>query len=65
MAPVTTGRGTTLRDMIDFALKEEQRDVRAMCHACADKEIRPRAWELNRDGTWPQQISTTRSGSDG
>jgi len=51
--------------MIDFTLKEEQRDVRAMCHACADKEIRPRAWELNRDGTWPQQISTTRSGSDG
>jgi acyl-CoA dehydrogenase len=42
--------------MIDFTLTEEQQDVREMAHAFAQKEIRPHAWELDRDGTWPQQI---------
>jgi acyl-CoA dehydrogenase len=42
--------------MIDFTLTEEQQDMREMAHAFAEKEIRPRAWELDRDGTWPQQI---------
>jgi acyl-CoA dehydrogenase len=42
--------------MIDFTLTEEQRDMREMAHAFAEKEIRPRAWELDRDAIWPQQI---------
>jgi acyl-CoA dehydrogenase len=42
--------------MIDFTLTEEQQDMREMAHAFAEREIRPRAWELDRDGTWPQQI---------
>jgi acyl-CoA dehydrogenase len=42
--------------MIDFTLTEEQQDMREMAHAFARKEIRPRAWEFDRDGTWPQQI---------
>src|SRR4029079_19434805 len=42
--------------MIDFTLTEEQQDMREMAHAFAAKEIRPRAWELDRDGTWPQQL---------
>src|SRR4051794_9240454 len=35
--------------MIDFTLTEEQQDMREMAHAFAEKEIRPRAWELDRD----------------
>jgi acyl-CoA dehydrogenase len=42
--------------MIDFTLTEEQQDMREMAHAFAQKEIRPRAWELDRDGTWPRSI---------
>ena len=30
--------------------------MREMAHAFAEKEIRPVAWEYDKDGTWPQEI---------
>jgi acyl-CoA dehydrogenase len=42
--------------MVDFTLTEEQQDMREMAHDFAAKEIRPVAWDYDRDGTWPQQI---------
>jgi acyl-CoA dehydrogenase len=42
--------------MVDFGLAEEQEDIREMAHDFATKEIRPVAWEYDRDGTWPQEI---------
>ena len=42
--------------MVDFTLTEEQKALRDMAHDFAEKEIRPVAWEFDKDGTWPQQI---------
>jgi len=42
--------------MIDFTLTEEQRNLREMAHDFAAKEIRPVAWEYDRDGTWPEDV---------
>ncbi|MBV9167105.1 MAG: acyl-CoA dehydrogenase family protein [Solirubrobacterales bacterium] len=42
--------------MVDFTLTEEQQSIRELAHEFAEKEIRPVAWEYDRDGTWPQQI---------
>ena len=42
--------------MIDFSLTEEQAALREMAHDFAAKEIRPVAWDFDRDGTWPQAI---------
>ena len=42
--------------MIDFTLTEEQRNLREMAHDFAVKEIRPVAWEYDRDGTWPEDV---------
>jgi acyl-CoA dehydrogenase len=42
--------------MLDFTLTEEQRDIRDMAHDFAENEIRPVAWEYDRDATWPQGI---------
>ena len=42
--------------MVDFTLTDEQEDMREMAHDFAAKEIRPVAWEYDRDGTWPQEI---------
>ena len=42
--------------MIDFTLSDEQKSMREMAHEFAEKEIRPVAWEYDRDGTWPQAI---------
>jgi acyl-CoA dehydrogenase len=42
--------------MIDFTLTDEQRNLREMAHDFAVKEIRPVAWEYDRDGTWPQDV---------
>src|SRR3954447_7845622 len=42
--------------MVDFTLTEEQLDMREMAHDFAKKEIRPVAWEYDRDGTWPEAI---------
>jgi acyl-CoA dehydrogenase len=42
--------------MVDFTLTDEQKALRELAHDFATKEIRPVAWELDRDGTWPQAI---------
>jgi acyl-CoA dehydrogenase len=42
--------------VVDFTLTDEQKDMREMAHDFAEKEIRPVAWEYDKDGTWPQGI---------
>jgi acyl-CoA dehydrogenase len=42
--------------MIDFSLTDEQKALRELAHDFAAKEIRPVAWEYDRDSTWPQAI---------
>jgi acyl-CoA dehydrogenase len=42
--------------VVDFTLTDEQRSMREMAHDFAEKEIRPVAWEYDRDGTWPQGL---------
>jgi acyl-CoA dehydrogenase len=42
--------------MVDFTLTAEQDSIRDMAHDFAEKEIRPVAWEYDRDATWPQEI---------
>ena len=42
--------------MVDFTLTDEQKSLRELAHDFAAKEIRPVAWELDRDGSWPQAI---------
>jgi phosphosulfolactate synthase (CoM biosynthesis protein A) len=42
--------------MVDFTLTDEQKALRELAHDFAAKEIRPVAWDYDRDGTWPQEI---------
>ena len=42
--------------MVDFTLTDEQIALREMAHDFAAKEIRPVAWEFDKEGTWPQAI---------
>ena len=42
--------------MIDFTLTDEELAIREMAHDFAEKEMRPVAWEYDRDATWPQEI---------
>jgi acyl-CoA dehydrogenase len=42
--------------MVDFTLSDEQKNLRELAHDFAAKEIRPVAWELDKDGGWPQKI---------
>jgi acyl-CoA dehydrogenase len=42
--------------VVDFTLTEEQQSMREMAHDFAEKEIRPVAWEYDRDSTFPQQL---------
>jgi acyl-CoA dehydrogenase len=42
--------------MVDFTLTDEQKDIRELAHDFAEKEIRPKAWDYDRDGTFPQDI---------
>ncbi len=42
--------------MVDFTLSDEQKNLRELARDFATKEIRPVAWELDRDGAWPQAI---------
>jgi acyl-CoA dehydrogenase len=42
--------------VVDFTLTDEQKALRDMAHDFAEKEIRPVAWEFDKDGTWPQRI---------
>src|SRR5690242_17143417 len=45
-----------LQALVDFTLTDEQKALRELAHDFAEKEIRPVAWEYDRDGTWPQEI---------
>jgi len=42
--------------VVDFTLTDEQKALRDMAHDFAAKEIRPVAWEFDKDATWPQEI---------
>jgi acyl-CoA dehydrogenase len=42
--------------VVDFTLTDEQKNLREMAHDFAEKEIRPVAWEYDKDGTWPIDI---------
>src|SRR5436189_5663464 len=42
--------------MVDFTLTDEQKNLRELAHDFAVKEIRPVAWEYDKDGTWPEDI---------
>ena len=42
--------------MVDFTLTDEQKNLRELAHDFAAKEIRPKAWEYDKDATWPQDI---------
>jgi len=42
--------------VVDLTLTDEQKDLREMAHNFAEKEIRPVAWDYDRDSTWPQDI---------
>ena len=42
--------------MVDFNLTDEQKDIRELAHDFAEREIRPVAWDLDRDSTFPHEI---------
>ena len=42
--------------MVDFTLTDEQRALREMAHDFAANEIRPVAWEHDKDGSWPAEV---------
>lgn len=42
--------------MVDFTLTDEQKSLRELAHDFAEREIRPVAWELDREAGWPQAI---------
>jgi acyl-CoA dehydrogenase len=42
--------------MVDFTLTDEQKNLRELAHDFAEKEIRPVAWEYDKDGHWPQDV---------
>jgi acyl-CoA dehydrogenase len=42
--------------VVDFTLTDEQQDMCEMAHDFAENEIRPVAWEYDRDATWPGEI---------
>ncbi len=42
--------------MVDFTLTDEQKALREMAHDFAAKEIRPVAWDYDKDGTWPDEV---------
>jgi acyl-CoA dehydrogenase len=42
--------------MIDFSPTDEQWALRELAHDFAEKEIRPVAWEYDREATWPRAV---------
>jgi acyl-CoA dehydrogenase len=42
--------------MVDFTLTDEQKNLREMAHDFAEKEIRPVAWEYDKEGAWPGDV---------
>ena len=51
--------------MVDFTLTDEQKALREMAHDFAAKEIRPVAWEYDKDGDLARRTSCARPGSSG
>ncbi|HET9124866.1 MAG TPA: acyl-CoA dehydrogenase family protein, partial [Solirubrobacteraceae bacterium] len=47
---------TRRSNVVDFTLTDEQKSMREMAHDFAEKEIRPVAWDYDREGTWPGEI---------
>jgi acyl-CoA dehydrogenase len=45
-----------LIQVVDFTLTDEQKNLRDLAHDFAEKEIRPVAWEYDKEGTWPQDV---------
>jgi acyl-CoA dehydrogenase len=42
--------------VVDFTLTDEQKDLRELAHNFAEREMRPVAWELDKEGTWPGEV---------
>jgi len=42
--------------VVDFTLTDEQKDLKELAHSFAEKEMRPVAWEYDKDGTWPDAV---------
>jgi acyl-CoA dehydrogenase len=42
--------------VVDLTLTDEQKDLRELAHNFAEKEIRPVAWDYDRDAIFPQEI---------
>jgi acyl-CoA dehydrogenase len=42
--------------MVDFSLTEEQMALRELARDFAEREIRPVAWEYDREATWPGSV---------
>jgi acyl-CoA dehydrogenase len=42
--------------MVDFTLSDEQKALQELAHDFATGEIRPVAWEFDRDATWPAAV---------
>jgi len=42
--------------VVDLTLTDEQKDMREVAHDFATREMRPVAWDYDRDATWPQEI---------
>ncbi len=42
--------------MVDFTLTDEQKSLRELAHDFAAGEMRPVAWEHDRDGTFPMEV---------
>jgi acyl-CoA dehydrogenase len=42
--------------VVDFTLTDEQKALRELAHDFAEKEIRPVAWEHDKDGSWPAEV---------
>ena len=42
--------------MVDFSLTDEQYALRELAHDFAEQEIRPVAWDFDREGTWPEGV---------
>ncbi len=42
--------------MVDFTLTDEQKSLRELAHDFAEGEIRPVAWEHDKDGSFPMEV---------
>src|SRR3954466_3323466 len=42
--------------VVDLTLTDEQKDLRELAHNFAEKEMRPVAWELDKEGAWPGDV---------